>query len=199
MGWRRVDYLIGQELEELIAKSTPYALSIGESHVHRFVKGLILSTNIIDEIGKHLARSKHIGVGWGQIIDKQGETLSNECDIIIYKDTPFKEVKNGSMRFVLVSIAQAKIVIQVRSSIESVTKEDKTYCRKLKKFVPEVWYISECCWANSKSRARAIERELKKAGYNQFFYFYRRDQNSLQRTIDYDPFIKFITLIKKLK
>lgn len=199
MRWKPVDYLIAQELEELIAKSTPYALSIGESVIHRFVKGLILSTNIIDEIAKHLARSKHIGVGWGQIIDKKGETLSNECDIIIYKNTPFKEVINQSMRFVLVSIEQAKIVIQVRSSIESVTKDDKTYCKKLKKFVPEVWYISECCWANSKSRVKAIERELKKAGYNQFFYFYRRDANSLERTIDYEPFIKFINLIKKLK
>ena len=47
---------IAQELDELLAKSTPYALSspsFGNPTIHDFVKGLILSTNIIEVIGKH--------------------------------------------------------------------------------------------------------------------------------------------------
>ena len=51
----RADTVIAQELDELIAKSTPFALSspaFGNPTIHDFVKGLILSTNIIEEIEK---------------------------------------------------------------------------------------------------------------------------------------------------
>lgn len=201
MGLTRAQALIAQELEELIKKSTPYSLStpqLGNPTLHDFVKGLILSTNIIDAIEKHLPDGYR--ANWGQIIDeKDGNTLSKECDIIIYEGKPFKEIKNNSMKFTFVGKNRAKVVIQVRSSIASVTKDDKAYCLELKKSVPEVWYIAECCLAKSKSRAETIRRELKSAGYKHFFYWYRRDYDSLERTIDYKPFLKFIDLIKRIR
>jgi hypothetical protein len=200
MRWTRADYAIAQELDELLSKSTPYALSspsFGSPTIHDFVKGLILSTNIIDVIDKHLSRSRHIVADWGQIIDEDGNTLSKECDVIIYKNTAFKEINNKSIRFVLVDKKQTKVVIQVRSSIQSVTADDKKYCKELKKFVPEIWYIAECCWAGSKNRADAIKRELKKVGYKHFFYFYRMDEKTLSKTIEYEPFVSFIKLVKK--
>lgn len=195
----RANASIAQELNILIAKSTPYALSspsFGSPTLHDFVKGFILSTNILEVIDEHLPNG--YGAEWGQVIDKEdGNTLSKECDIIIYegKQKPFK---NKRMTFVLADKKSVKVVIQAKSSIHSVTKDDKNYCRELKKFVPEVWYIAECCWAESKTRAETIRRELKRAGYDQFFYFYRMN-GSLARTIDHEPFIKFINLVEKIK
>lgn len=196
----RAHAAIAQELDELLPKSTPYALSspsFGNPTIHDFVKGLILSTNIMEVIDKHLPNGYR--VAWGQVIDtRDGNALSKECDIIIYKGKPFKEIKNSSIKFVLVDKKHAKVVIQVRSSIQSITGEDRKYCKELKKFVTKVWFITECCWAKSKNRVSTIKRELGKAGCNEFFYFYRMYGDPLERTIDYEPFIKFINLIKKL-
>jgi hypothetical protein len=201
MKMTRVNAAFMQELDQLLPKSTPYALSspsFGSPTIHYFVKGLILSTNIIDVIDKHIPNGYH--AVWGQVIDeKDGNTLSKECDIIIHKGKPFPHIKNRSMEFGFVDKKNARIVIQVRSSIQSVTEEDKNYCKELKKLVPKVWYVAECCWAKSKSRTETIKRQLKKAGYDQFFYFYRMDDDLWQKTIDYEPFIKFIKLIEKIR
>jgi len=192
---------IAQELDELLAKSTPYALSspsFGSPTIHDFVKGLILSTNIIEVIDKHLPNGYR--ADWGQVIDeKDGNTLSKECDIIIYKGKPFKTIRNKSIAFVLVDKKRTKIVIQVKSSVQSVTADVRNYCKELKKFVPEVWFIAECCWARSKNRAGTVERDLKDAGYKQFFYFYRMNDNTLNKTIVHEPFVKFIKLIRQIK
>ncbi|MEW6614027.1 MAG: DUF6602 domain-containing protein [Thermodesulfobacteriota bacterium] len=200
----RADSAIAQELDELLAKSTPYALSspsFGSPTIHDFVKGLILSTNIIEVIG---GKDKHLPNGfradWGQVIDeKDGNTLSKECDIIIYKDKPLKLIENKSIRFVLVGKKQTKIVIEVKSSIQSVTADIRNYCKELKKSVSDIWFIAECCWAKSKNRADTIEQDLKNAGYKHFFYFYRMNDKTLIKTIDYEPFIKFIKLIRRIK
>ncbi|UCH93879.1 MAG: hypothetical protein JSV88_26930 [Candidatus Aminicenantes bacterium] len=190
-----------QELDELLAKSTPYSLSspkFGNPTIHDFVKGLILSTNIIEVIDKHIPNGYR--ADWGQVIDdRHGDILSKECDIIIYKGKPFKKIENKSMRFVFVGKKQAKVVIQAKSSIASVTREDKIYCKELKKFVPQIWYIAECCWANSKNRAEKLKKNLKDAGYNDFFYFYRMNADTEEKTIDPEPFVQFIKLIKKIK
>ena len=196
----RADAVIIQELDELLAKSTPYSLSspqFGNPTLHDFVKGLILSTNIIEVIEKYLPNGYR--ADWGQVIDDDGNTLSKECDIIIYEGKPFKHIKNKSISFVLISKKQARIIIQVRSSIQSVTNESKEYCKEVKKFVPEVWFVAECCWAKSERRCTAIKRDLKKAGYKQFIYFNRVDENTANRTPDYQPFLDFIKSIKRIK
>jgi hypothetical protein len=199
MTFTRADAVIAQELDELVSKSSPYALSspqFGSPTLHDFVKGLILSTNIIEVIDKHLPNDYR--ADWGQVIDDDGNTLSKECDVIIYKGKPFKLIKNKSISFVLVNKKQTRIVIQVKSSIQSVTRDSKEYSRELRKFVPELWFITECCWAKSKTRAAKIEKELKKSGYKEFVYFYRMDENSFNKSINYDSFVKFINAIKKL-
>ena len=48
------------------------------------------------------------------------DTLSKECDIIIYHGPFYKTIKNKSMKFVIVEKTNAKIVIQVKSSLQSV-------------------------------------------------------------------------------
>jgi len=196
----RANAVIAQELDELIAKSPPYSLStpeFGNPTLHDFVKGLILSTNIIEVIDKHLP--KGYSADWGQVIDDDGNTLSKECDIIVYKGTPFKHIKNKSISFVLINKDKAKIIIQVKSGIQSVTKDSTEYCKAVKRFAPEVWFMAECCWAKSESRACKIGRELKKGGYRHFIYFYRMDDGTLIKTINYEPFVKFIKMIRKLK
>jgi len=196
----RADAVIAQELDELITKSTPYALStpqLGNPTIHDFVKGLILSTNIIDVVDKHIPNG--FRAGWGQVIDENdGNTLSKECDIIIYNGKPFKPIENKSMKFVLVGKEQTKVVIQVRSGIQSITNDDKIYCHELKKFVPQVWYIAECCWANHKSRAETIGRQLKNIGYTHFFYFFIKNDNNATIATGYDSFFKFVRLIRKM-
>jgi len=197
----RVNAAIAQELDELLAKSTPWALSspeLGNPTIHDFVKGLILSTDIISVIDKRIPNG--FRADWGQVIDeKDGNALSKECDIIIYKGQPFKEINNKCIRFVFVDKNNVKAVIQVKSSIQSITKDIKDYCTALKKFAPEVWFIAECFLAKSTNRAERIRNDLKKAGYDKIFYFYRMDYDSLQKTIDYEPFFKFIDAIRKMK
>jgi hypothetical protein len=134
-----------------------------------------------------------------QIIDNNGNTLSKECDIIIYEGKPFKPIKNKSISFVLVNKDQARIVSEVKSSIQSVTKDTREYSKEIKKIVPEIWFIAECCWAKSKARALRIKRELKKAGYKEFIYLCRIDESTLNRTLNHESFVKFIKSIKKLK
>jgi hypothetical protein len=197
----RVNAAIAQELDELLAKSTPWALSspeLGNPTIHDFVKGLILSTDIISVIDKRIPNG--FRVDWGQVIDeKDGNALSKECDIIIYKGQPFKEIDNKCIRFVFVDKNNVKAVIQVKSSLQSITKDIKDYCKALKMFAPEVWFIAECFLAKSTNRAERIRNDLKKAGYDKIFYFYRMDYDSLQKTIDYEPFFKFIDAIRKMK
>jgi len=197
----RVNAAFTQELDILIAKSTPWALSspsLGNPTIHDFVKGLILSTNVLDVIDGYLPNG--LCANWGQVIDDKDEnTLSKECDVIIYKGKPLKTIKNKRIHYVLVGKDNTKIVIQVRSGIQSVTTEIKDYCKELKRFVPKVWFVTECCWAKSKNRAEVIRCELKNAGYDQFFYFYLRDYDSLQRIPAYHSFVKFIQLIRKIK
>lgn len=195
----RADDLTIQDLDQLLAKSPPYSMSspqFGNPTLHDFVKGLILSTNIIEVIDDHIPNG--FRADWGQLIDDDGNTLSKECDIIIYEGKPHKPIKNRCISFVLVNKRQAKIVIQVRSSIQSVTKEAKDYCKAVRKFAPEIWFIAECCWAKTERRGSKIEKELKKAGYKHFFYFCRMDDNA-DRTINHKSFLKFIELIKKIR
>lgn len=197
----RANAAIAQELDELLSKSTPWALStpqLGNPTIHDFVKGLVLSTNIIEVIDKRIPNG--FKADWGQVIDeKDGNALSRECDIIIYNGKPFKTINNKCIRFVLVDKNNVRIVIQVKSGIQSVTSDIKDYCKALKGFAPKVWFITECCWANSERRVVTIKKEMKKAGYDQFFYFYRMDYNSRRKTIDYGSFLKFIVSIKKIK
>lgn len=199
----RADVVIAQELDELIAKCTPHALSspsLGTPTFHDFVKGLVLSTSIIELIDRHIPNGYR--ADWGQVIDESGNILSRECDIIIYRDKPYKLIENKCMRYVLAHKQQAKIVIQARSAIESVTRDDKIYSRDIRRSVPRLWYMAECCLAKSKARVRTITRDLRAAGYAQFFYLCRVDPDTGQRQIDhedYGQFIRFIHLIKQIR
>ena len=196
----RADAVIAQELDELIAKCTPHALStpsLGTPTFHDFVKGLILSTSIIELIDRHIPNGYR--ADWGQVIDQTGNILSRECDIIIYRGKPDKVIENRCMRYVLAHKQHAKIVIQARSAIESVTGDDRIYFRDMRRSVPQLWYIAECCWARSKARAESLRRDLWKAGYRRFFYLYRKDPDTADRDIDYDQFVRFVRLIKKIK
>jgi hypothetical protein len=198
----RYDDAIAQELNILIEEATPYSLSsphFGNPTIHDFVKGLILATNIIKVINKYKPEGCY--ADWGQIIDKKSRnTLSNESDIIIYKGRPgCKTIENQSMRFVLVDKNQARVVIQVKSGIDTVREDDKKYCKNLSKFVPQVWFFTECCWANSESRVKDLGKKLKRAGYKQFFYLYAMDDKKNSRRINYGQFVKFIELIKKIR
>lgn len=195
----RADAALAQELDELIAKSTPYALStpsLGTPTFHDFVKGLVLSTNIIEVIDNHIPNGHR--ADWGQVIEPDGNILSRECDIIIYRGKPYKLIQNKRMRYVLAVKRQTKVVIQVRSGIDSVSRDDKIYSQDLKRMVPKLWYFAECCWAKTKKRADDIRRDLRGAGYKQFFYLYRMDPDRLKKTMDYKQFIRFVRLVKNI-
>ena len=196
----RADAALAQELKVLIEESTPYALStpsLGTPTFHDFVKGLVLSTNIIQVVDRHIPNGHR--ADWGQLIDEvDGNILSRECDIIIYSGKPYKFIQNKCMRYVLAVKTQTKVVIQVRSGIHSVSRDDRIYSRDLKRMVPQLWYFAECCWAKTKKRADDIRRDLRGAGYKQFFYLYRMDPDRPKRTIDYEQFIRFVQLVKNI-
>jgi hypothetical protein len=201
MSLTRAKNLRMQELDELIAKSTPFSVSspsFGNPTILDFVKGLILSTNIIRVIEDHLPEL--FNIDWGQILAADGNTLSNECDIIIYRGKPHKLFENKRMRYVFVKKDKVRLVIQVKSSISSVSWDDKKYCADLKKFSQHIWYIAECCIASKPIRVKTIKNNLKSCGYERFIYFKQVKDDKLSRIeIIYEPFINFITAIEKLK
>jgi len=189
----RVEAAIIQDFKVLLESSAPYALSspsFGSTTLHDFVKGLILSTNLIDLIEKYIPEGNH--VEWGQIIDlKGGNSLSKECDIVLYKANPFKRIANKSMRFVIVERAKTRMVIQVKSGIQSLSRDDKQYCRDVRKFAKEVWYFAENCYAGSKARAEKLRKSAKGAGYGEFFYLVRVNDRTGSRTMDDDQLLRF--------
>ncbi|MCX6639507.1 MAG: hypothetical protein NTW14_03375 [bacterium] len=196
----RAQTIIAQELDVLLAQSMPTALSsplFGNPTIHDFVNGLILSSNIIDVIKKHLARN--LEVDWGQIIDENGNTFSKECDIIIYKPMAHKLFDNRTMRYALVYKNDVKVVIQVKSSISSVSKDDRDYCKQLMKFNKNLWYFVDHCIARNSERLKKIESDLCTCGYKMFIYLEAKNESLEQISIGYKPFIKFIEKIKKLR
>jgi len=191
---------ISWELGQLISKSPPYALStpqLGTPTLHDFVKGLILSTHVAEAIQEHIPNGYR--ADWGQVIGEDGNILSRECDVVVYKGKPYKPIENRSMRFVLVKRKRARVVIQVRSSIQSVTKDDAEYCKQLKGFVPRVWFLAECCWANSENRAKTLKRQLKQIGYEHFFYLMRKNIKGEVIEIGDESFYQFIKLVERIK
>jgi Domain of unknown function (DUF6602) len=169
----------------------------GSPTFHHFVKGLILSSEIISIIKEHLKEGYH--ADWGQIIDlSDGNVLSSENDIIIYKEKPYKRWKNDTMNFVLVDKSKVVTVIQCSSHIESLTEEHRKYCKNLLKFTPEIWYFAERCWAKGPGRIKQIASNLRKAGYKKFFYLYFISERTLDKEWNETVLFDFVNLIEKI-
>jgi len=184
-----------EELEGLWCLSSP---SFGVPTLHDFVRGLIFSERMLQVIDKNLNR---YNADWGQIVDERtGNYLSKECDIIIYRGNPIREWGKKAMKFVVVESSAAKLVIQCSTSVTTVSKEHKDYPKDLKKFVPKIWYLAECYWG-SKRQSNVIRRELKKAGYDNFFCLYRKyeRQGEMHKELNYDRWNEFIKSIRNLK
>ena len=144
--------------------------------LHRFVRGLIFSTQLVDFIENNLPNGYH--AGWGQLIDDQGEWLSSENDIIVYRGKPEHEWKTTCLKFMLVQASQANVVIQCRAIVRTVDSDLRTYARQLSEFRSRLWLFAECCWAKSAQRCEQIRQDTLSAGYERFFYLYDHSYNS---------------------
>jgi hypothetical protein len=172
-----------------------------------FVRGLRLSSRLIYAIRDSISQSP-FAVDWGHLVDENEKYVSPECDIIIYrKDNDailehWNGIVNQSRRadsimdFKFVRKRFVKLVISCKSLIKT-SEIDKKYCKDLKKYVKNVWLFAECCGPRS---VKAILKNAKKFGYQDFFYLYTwSPKSSPAENLDgWQDFIKKIKRNSKL-
>jgi hypothetical protein len=163
----------------------------GSALVLPFVKGLRLSARLIYILRVDLSVT-NLRVDWGQLLDKNDNSCSPECDIIIHKG--YTGVWNDSdepvMDFKFVKQDCAVAVISCKSYARDV---DKEYVRKLRRYVKHVFLFAECC---APHRAAALRKKAKDAGYAGFGYLYAFDEKQNECIPDEQGWHTFLDAVK---
>jgi len=184
-------------LKSLIERLQLYPLTsewLAEGKLLPFVRGLIFSTYLMDEIRPYL---KGYHLDWGHVIDEDG-CLSPEADIIVYETDGRAYVwKNETIRFAFVHKKAVRLVIECKASLKQVTKEHKQKWQRLSEFVPELWLLAECCVAADASRVEKISRALLDIGYEKFSYLYRWFQYQ-ETEVNEDGWHEFVEALANL-
>lgn len=171
---RPVDATIDKtEVDRLIAELGLVSITTSQAEgkpLHHFVRGLLFSARLVDHVEEWVRNGHH--AAWGQLVDDDGRFLSPENDLIIHQGKCEHTWKSRVMEFSIVRTRNAKAVIQCRAVVKGMDDELRTYCQDLKRFCPEVWLVSECCWAKTLGRCRQVAFDAKKAGYTHFTYLY---------------------------
>lgn len=168
----------------------------GWGNVLPFVRGLRLSSQLIYVIRKKLMGSA-LTADWGHLLDKDGNYLSPECDIIVYDKQGEEHVWNDDIKpvftFKFIKCTHTKLVISCKSFLNP-SNIEVDYFNELKKHVEKIWLFAEYCGPKS---PRRIEETAKRIGYQEFFFLYTWSKKTSQRKNE-KGWIKFITEIKKL-
>lgn len=184
-------------LKALIERLQLYPLTsewLAEGRLLPFVRGLIFSTYLMDEIRPFVTK---YCLDWGHVIDDDG-CLSPEADIIVYDKGGQAYIwRNETIRFAFVHKRAVRLVIECKASVSQITKDDKTKWERLSEFVPEVWFFAECCVARDPARALKLGSQLADIGFGRFWYLYRwyeyQDMN-----VNEEGWHEFIETITKL-
>lgn len=183
--WRTDKYVQTTELKK------------GSGLVLGFVKGLRLSARLIYAIRKNLSTTS-LEVDWGHLLDKDGMSLSPECDIIIHKKGYVREWNGNSnpvMNFKFIKSTDTIAVISCKSYAKSIDKPYKAYCERIREYVNNVMLFAECC---PKRRAVALNEKAKKAGYKGFWYLYSVDEQTNETCKDPKVWENFLRTLKKV-
>lgn len=154
-----------------------------EGDILGFVKGLRLSARVIYFLRERLSQTD-LEVSWGHIVDKNEQSCSPECDIIIHQKGHIRKWNgNGGgtpiMEFKFVEAGKVKAVISCKSELTNI---DKAYPGSLRKFgVKNVFLFAECC---AKRRIAALRRNARKHGYKGVWVLYYLDDNPAYYQVD---------------
>ena len=98
------------------------------------------------------------------------------------------------MDFKFVDQKATVAVISCKSYLKSIDQDYEDYCRKVQKYVKDVWLFAECCPPSAVNRLREKSRE---AGYGNFWYLYPWDgERSIQ--LGENMCFDFLKAVKRL-
>lgn len=169
----------------------------GGSPLHRFVRGLMFSSKLVDYAEDHLPDG--FRADWGQVMDDDGTLLSPESDVIIYTGKARHRFKSRrTMDYAIIPASQARLLIQCRAVLSSVTKELREYLERSRRFCPRIWLFVECCWAKDDKQRAHLAKQVRKAGFEKFFYLYRCIPPQ-QPVVDLHGWQRFIKLVRSFE
>jgi hypothetical protein len=172
---------------------------INKGYIMSFVRGLRLSALIIYQL-RTILSDTNLSAYWGQIIDEDGDYLSNECDILISTKDAFEQKWNGDgdgqniMDFRFIRKEHVKAVISCKSFLTK-QKIEKEYCENMLNFVDKVWLFAECCGPQS---IQPIKDSSLTIGYEKFWHLYTWNRLSGETKSDPDIWKDFEKEVRSL-
>jgi hypothetical protein len=164
----------------------------GSALVLPFVKGLRLSARLIYILRAQLSHTD-LEVDWGHLLDKDGNSFSPECDVIIHRKGYLQEWNDSTQRvmhFKFIEAMRAIAVISCKSYADSV---DADYVKKVGDYVKNILLFAECCDPN---RIASLKQKAKTAGYVGFWHLYTYDKATGMCTNDPDSWSSFLQAVK---
>ena len=165
-----------------------------EGSILAFVRGLHFSAQLIYAI-RDIISEAELKVDWGHLLDKNEKYCSRECDIIIHKRGFHGQWNGRIMDFRFINQEKAIAVISCKSYLRS-GGVDKNYVKCLKPFVKKVWLIAECC---EPKHTKAIARQARGAGYQNFWYMYKWSRETTGREQNENGWLDFVAKLRRLK
>ncbi len=169
-----------------------------KGYIMSFVRGLRMSALIIYQLREVLSDTGYSAY-WGQIINQDGEYLSNECDIIISKKDAYVKKWNGDgdqniMDFRFINAEHVKLVISCKSFLTK-AKIEKEYCENMRRYINNVWLFAECCGPQSIDPIKNTSLEY---GYSEFWHLYTWNRISGETKLDENIWRSFEIKIRQV-
>ena len=144
-----------------------------EGDILAFVKGLRISSLLTYCLRDWLSGSQW-EASWGHVVNKEGQSCSPECDIIIHKGYIRHWNGDGGVKPVMdFKFVEATDVLAVVSCKSRVTSVDGDYPGQLSKYgVDKVLLFGECC---SETNYINLDSKAKGAGYLGLWCAYHHD------------------------
>ncbi len=166
-----------------------------EGNILGFVKGLRISAELIYCIRGWLSE-RNFNVNWGHILDKNGQSCSPECDVIIHEPGYIKKWNGNNspvMDFVFVKPESVKAVVSCKSVIMNI---DKDYPNRLLKYgVEKVYLFGESC---SHTNYKSLKKRACKLGYSSLCCAYYTGGDEQPFIRDENSHLEFMDAIKSL-
>lgn len=162
--------------------------------LHTYVRGLILSSSIIDEARQDL--SSQYDATWGQILKEDG-TLSKEIDIIIYQGKSYYKWKN--IGFAIVPKQNVKAIIECEEYPSKAIDYYEKVFQELNGFTSNVYLLFEHYAASPSAYSKTRER-LIAFGFKDVFtlYCWYTHEGKNKISLCYDDWYRFLNMLRKL-
>lgn len=165
-----------------------------EGHILGFVRGLRISAKVIYFL-RQLLSTTNLEVSWGHIVDKNEQSCSRECDVIIHTKGSLQKWNGGEspiMEFKFVEVGSVRAVVSCKAELRSI---DKNYPSELKEYgVSEVLLFAECC---EERRLSALRDRAKRYGYRGVWVAYQKIGSNGEFSIDDGMHFEFAEQIRQ--